>query len=91
VDAQTALGLGLVDRVEPADRCVSALGAWIGRLARVNGDAVAIWKRATLALPAPGSTEGARLTIERLSDAGVRDRVRRFVETGEPPWMVEER
>ena len=91
LDAQTAFRLGLIDCVEPADRCHAALRSWIGRLARLRGDAVAAWKRATVTPPAPGSTEGMRLTIDRLRDRAVRDRLRRFVEAGEPPWAAEDR
>jgi len=91
LDAQTAFRLGLIDRVESADRCHAVLRSWISRLARVRGDAGAAWKRATVTPPAQGSTEGVRLTIDRLRDPAVRDRLRRFVETGEPPWAAEDR
>jgi enoyl-CoA hydratase/carnithine racemase len=91
LDAQSALRLGLIDRVEPADRCHATLRSWIARLARVRSDAVAIWKRTTLALPAPGSAEGARQTIDRMRNPIVRERLRRFIDTGEPPWTAEDR
>jgi len=89
IGALAAVELGLVDRVEPADRCGPAIESCIKRLTRVSPDAAAAWKRLTLTAPAIGSSDGVAATLHTLRRADIVERLRRFVEDGEPPWAME--
>jgi enoyl-CoA hydratase/carnithine racemase len=89
VGAFAAVELGLVDRVEPADRCVPAIESCLKRLTRVSPDAAAAWKRSTLTPPAIGSSDAIETTVRRLRSTETIERFRRFVEDGEPPWAAE--
>jgi len=89
IGASTAMALGLVDRVEPPECCVPAIERWVNRLRRAHPDAVAAWKQMTIAPPSIGSPDGARATLHSLRSSEMRDRLRRFVESGDPPWAME--
>jgi hypothetical protein len=67
------------------------LRSWIRRLGRGNAAAMAGWKRMTITIPPAASAHGSRLTREALADPAVRERLRRFAECGEPPWVEEGR
>jgi enoyl-CoA hydratase/carnithine racemase len=91
VTAGEAVALGLIERTCRVDDAGAILRAWIDRLRRLDPTVVESWKRASANPPSPGSPDGTAATLERLRDAGVRQRLQRFLETGEPPWLVPER
>ena len=91
VTADQAVQLGLIERTCRVGHAGAILRSWIDRLRRLDHTVVESWKRASASPPPPGSPEGTAATLERLGDAGVRERLHRFLETGEPPWVVPER
>jgi enoyl-CoA hydratase/carnithine racemase len=84
---EEAAAIGLADACCPAGKVPAVLRTWIRRLRRIDRNVIITWKRMTINAPVPGSNAGVEITLERLADAGLRDRLRRFVETGEAPWM----
>ena len=91
IDADAAQRIGLVDRVEPPERCDATIRSWLVRLRRTRPAACDAWKQMTMIPPALGSAEGAQRTLDTLRNAQIADRIRRFIDDGEPPWAVEER
>lgn len=89
IDARAAVQIGLVDRVASWEESRGLVASWIRRLRCARPEAVSAWKRMTLAPPAIGSFEGIHATLRRLRDPAIGDRLRRFIEDGEPPWAAE--
>jgi enoyl-CoA hydratase/carnithine racemase len=90
LDAAAALAIGLVDRVETAERCPQVLNAWLARLGRVRADSIDSWKRLTFVDRAGDAEAAAKLTAAALARADVRQRLDRFADTGVPPWRTED-
>jgi polyketide biosynthesis enoyl-CoA hydratase PksH len=91
VDAEEARRIGLVDRVCHADHSERALRSWIRRLNRLDRDVVSAWKGTVIESSARAPYYGVDVTLDRLRNPNVRDRVRIFLETGEPPWRTLDR
>lgn len=89
IDSGTALQLGLVDRIVSPEECDGLITSWIRRLRCARSEAIGGWKRMTMTPPPIGSFEGIHTTLRSLRDPAVGDRLRRFVEDGEPPWTAE--
>lgn len=85
IDAQRAHAIGLVDAVGGIDDAHATLRSWIGRLRRVDPGVVSTWKHMTVR---PADREAVRRTLDRLREPDVRERLARFVESGEPPWVA---
>ena len=85
--AQEAHAAGLVDAVAEDEACDTVLHTWARRLARAEPSATSLWKRHT-ALSVPFDRDGgAAITAAHLSDPKVRERIRRYVEEEQLPWM----
>ncbi len=86
---QEAVEVGLADAVCRPEKAPGILRSWIRKLRRIERKTVGAWKRMTIQSPLPGSKDGVEITLERLADPAIRERLRAFLETGEPPWMKE--
>ena len=94
--ADEALRAGLVDAVERADAGPRVLRSWIRRLQRVGRDTVSIWKRACVGSEQDSkrldsAAQGVNMTLARLRDPDVRDRIRAFADEGDLPWVDNDR
>jgi len=85
-----AMEAGLADAVCAPEKAPALLRSWIRKLLRVDPTATGSWKRMTTQAPPPGSKDGIEVTLQRLGDASVRERILAFLESGEPPWMGKE-
>jgi enoyl-CoA hydratase/carnithine racemase len=83
--AGEARSAGLVDVLPGVAGIERTLGAWVRRLGRAEPAAVGLWKRYT----APGGSPvgSAAVTVARLRDPAVLERIRRFTENEEVPWI----
>jgi enoyl-CoA hydratase/carnithine racemase len=90
ITGQEAVELGLADAVCPPEKAPAILRSWIRKLRRIEPNVAGTWKRMTIQSPLPGSKDGVEVTVERLRDASVREKLRAFLESGEPPWKITE-
>lgn len=91
IGSDEALRTGLVDNVSSVETCPRVMRSWIRKLKRVAPDTVQLWKRASGPHQVRDPGQGVELSLQRLTDAGVRERIRGFVETGEFPWRGNDR
>jgi enoyl-CoA hydratase/carnithine racemase len=87
--AATALAAGLADEVVAADDLMSAAGRWTKRLGRARPHTIAALKTllAEAAVDPQGSSaRGLAALRAALAEPETLARLRRFAETGTPPW-----
>lgn len=85
--ADEARSAGLVDFVLPGADGGRLLKSWVRRLGRAQSAAVGLWKRHIAEASPYDRSHGALATIARLRDPQVLDRIRRFANDEEIPWL----
>jgi methylglutaconyl-CoA hydratase/polyketide biosynthesis enoyl-CoA hydratase PksH len=85
--ATEAHSAGLVDIVTAGTDCDAALSEWARRLGRAEPSTVGLWKRYTAQAMPFDRDIGVAVTAGMLRDPKVVDRIRRFVEEEDLPWL----
>jgi enoyl-CoA hydratase/carnithine racemase len=86
--ASEAHAAGLTDIVTADTDGTASMNSWVRRLGRAEPAAVALWKRHTAQALPFNRESGAAITAGLLRDSKVIERIRRFVEEEQLPWLA---